>query len=224
MIPKVGTAADVYAVDAFVTGIEDAKRHPKRIGLELIIETALGMQNLPEIAAASSRIESLHFGVADYAASTQARTVNIGGANPDYHVLTDPDESGHRACHWGDMWHFAIARMVMVARAAGLRPVDGPFGDISDESGFVAQSRRSSALGCEGKWAIHPSQVSAANELFSPSPEEIDKARGILHAMEEAQREGRGAASFGGKMIDLASVRQAETMVRKAEEISARGR
>jgi malyl-CoA/(S)-citramalyl-CoA lyase len=222
MIPKVGTAADVYAVDALVTGIEAAKRHQNRIGFELIIETALGMQNLHEIAAVSSRVESLHFGVADYAASIQARTVNIGGANPSYHVLTDPDEQGNRDTHWGDMWHFAIARLVMVARANGLRPVDGPFGDISDVNGFVAQSRRSAALGCEGKWAIHPSQVGVANELFGPSPAEIDKAQGILRAMAEAHREGRGAASFEGKMIDFASVRQAETLVRKAEEIRAR--
>ena len=224
MIPKVGTASDVYAVDALVTGIEAAKCHPNRIGFELIIETALGMQNMHEIAAASPRVESLHFGVADYAASTQARTMSIGGANPDYHVLTDPDESGHRGTHWGDMWHFAIARLVMVARANGLRPIDGPFGDISDVRGFVAQSRRSATLGCEGEWAIHPSQVGVANELFGPCPAEIDKARGILQAMAEAQREGRGAASFEGKMIDLASVRQAEVLVRKSEAISARSR
>ena len=222
MIPKVGTAADVYAVDALVSGIEAAKGYPGRIGFELIIETALGMQNVNEIAAASRRIESLHFGVADYAASTQARTINIGGANPDYHVLTDPDEQGNRGVHWGDMWHFAIARLVMVARANGLRPVDGPFGDLSDPSGFVAQARRSAAQGCEGKWAIHPSQVGVANEIFSPCADEIERARGILRAMNEAQRDGRGAASYGGKMIDFASVRQAETVVRKAAEISAR--
>jgi malyl-CoA/(S)-citramalyl-CoA lyase len=222
MIPKVGTAADVYAVDALVSGIEAAKGYRSRIGFELIIETALGMQNMHEIAAASRRVESLHFGVADYAASTQARTVNIGGANPEYHVLTDPDERGNRGVHWGDMWHFAIARLVMVARANGLRPVDGPFGDISDPSGFVSQARRSAAQGCEGKWAIHPSQVGVANEIFSPCEAEVDKARGILEAMAEAERDGRGAASYEGKMIDFASVRMAEVVVRKAAEISAR--
>ena len=112
MIPKVGTAADVYAVDMMVTQIEDAKGYKKRIGFEHIIETALGMQNVSEIAAASKRNESLHFGVADYAASTRARTTIIGGVNPDYSVLTDPLADGSRAVHWGDMWHYALARMV----------------------------------------------------------------------------------------------------------------
>jgi malyl-CoA/(S)-citramalyl-CoA lyase len=222
MIPKVGTGADVYAVDALVSGIESAKGYRTRIGFELIIETALGMQNMHEIAAASPRIESLHFGVADYAASTQARTMSIGGANPDYHTLTDPDELGNRGVHWGDMWHFALSRVVMVARANGLRPVDGPFGDISDPMGFEAQARSSAALGCEGKWAIHPSQVDLANQLFRPGDAEVERAKGILRAMEDAQREGRGAISYEGKMIDLASLRQAETLVRKANEISAR--
>jgi malyl-CoA/(S)-citramalyl-CoA lyase len=222
MIPKVGTAADVYAVDALVSGIESAKGFQTRIGFELIIETALGMQNIDEIAAASPRVESLHFGVADYAASTQARTMSIGGANPDYHMLTDPDEAGNRGVHWGDMWHFALSRLVMAARANGLRPVDGPFGDISDPIGFESQARRSAALGCEGKWGIHPSQVDHANRIFGPSATEVERARGILSAMEDAQRNGRGAVSYNGKMIDLASLRQAETLVRKADEISAK--
>ncbi len=174
------------------------------------------------IAAASSRIESLHFGVADYAASTQARTMSIGGANPDYHMLTDPDEQGNRGIHWGDMWHFAVSRLVMVARANGLRPVDGPFGNISDPIGFEAQARRSAALGCEGKWAIHPSQIDLANQIFRPGDAEIKRAQGILQAMEEAQRDGQGAVSYEGKMIDLASLRQAETLVRKANDISAK--
>lgn len=222
MIPKVGTASDVYAVDALVSGIESAKGFSRRIGFELIIETALGMQNMDEIAAASSRVESLHFGVADYAASTQARTMSIGGANPEYRVVTDPDEGGNRSVHWGDMWHFALSRLVMVARANGLRPVDGPFGDVSDPIGFEAQARRSAALGCEGKWGIHPSQLDLANRIFCPSDVEVDRARGILVAMEDAQRDGRGAVSYEGKMIDLASLRQAETVVRKADEISTR--
>jgi malyl-CoA/(S)-citramalyl-CoA lyase len=221
MIPKVGTAADVYAVDMLVTQCEAAVGRKKRIGFEMIIETALGMQNVHAIAAASKRNESLHFGVADYAASTRARTTNIGGANPDYAVLTDKvDGSDKREVHWGDMWHYAIARMVVAARANGLRPVDGPFGDFSDPEGYRAAGNRAGVLGCEGKWAIHPSQVALANELFSPSAKEVDKARRILVAMAEAQKAGKGAVALDGRLIDLASIRQAEVLVKKAEQVA----
>ena len=219
MIPKVGTAADVYAVDMMVTQIEDAKGYKKRIGFEHIIETALGMQNVSEIAAASKRNESLHFGVADYAASTRARTTIIGGVNPDYSVLTDPAEDGARMTHWGDMWHYALARMVVAARANGLRPIDGPFGDFSDPGGYKAQAMRASTLGCEGKWAIHPSQIDLANELFSPSEKEVTQAQRILDAMEQAQKEGKGAVSLDGRLIDIASIRQAKVLVEKAAQI-----
>ncbi len=221
MIPKVGTAADVYAVDMLVTQCEAAIGRKKRVGFEMIIETALGMQNVHAIAAASKRNESLHFGVADYAASTKARTTNIGGANPDYSVLTDKlAGSDRREAHWGDMWHYAVARMVVAARANGLRPVDGPFGDFSDPDGYRAAGNRAGVLGCEGKWAIHPSQVALANELFSPSAKEVDKARRILAAMAEAQKAGKGAVALDGRLIDLASIRQAEVLVKKAEQVA----
>jgi len=223
MIPKVGTAADVYAVDMMVTQIEQAKGFTKRIGFEHIIETALGMQNVSEIAAASKRNESLHFGVADYAASTRARTTNIGGANPDYAVLTDAGD-GDRERHWGDMWHYAIARMVVAARANGLRPIDGPFGDFSDPDGYVAAARRAAVLGCEGKWAIHPSQIDLANQVMSPGKEEVERAQRILAAMREAEAQGKGAVSLDGRLIDYASIRQAEVLVEKARAIESRGR
>jgi malyl-CoA/(S)-citramalyl-CoA lyase len=223
MIPKVGTAADVYAVDMLVTQVETAKSRKKRIGFELIIETALGMANIHEIAKASKRNESLHFGVADYAASTRARITGIGGPNPDYAVLTDKAEDGTREVHWGDRWHYAIARMVVAARANGLRPIDGPFGDFGDDDGYRAQARRSAVLGCEGKWAIHPKQVALANEVFTPPAKEIDRARRILQAMEEAKREGRGAVSLDGRLIDIASIRQAEALVATADRIAAAG-
>jgi malyl-CoA/(S)-citramalyl-CoA lyase len=225
MIPKVGTAADVYAVDMLVTQIETAMGRKKRIGFELIIETALGMQNIHEIAAASPRNESLHFGVADYAASTRAKTTSIGGPNPHYGVLTDPHGAERRRdYHWGDMWHYAIARMVVAARANGLRPVDGPFGDFSDPDGFRAHAWRATVLGCEGKWAIHPSQISLANEINTPPAAEIDKARRILAAMRAAESSGQGAAALDGKLIDYASVRQAQHLVTLADAIAARAR
>ncbi|SLN32705.1 HpcH/HpaI aldolase/citrate lyase family protein [Oceanibacterium hippocampi] len=223
MIPKVGTASDVYAVDMLITQIETAIGRKKRIGLEMIIETALGMQNIGEIAAASPRNESLHFGVADYSASTRARTTGIGGPNPLYGVLTDPDDAGRREYHWGDMWHYAISRMVVAARANGLRPIDGPFGDFSDEAGFRAHANRAAILGCEGKWAIHPKQIGPTNEVMTPAVAEVEKARRILAAMEQAKRDGQGAVALDGKLIDLASIRQAEAMVAQAEAIAARG-
>jgi len=220
MIPKVGTAADVYAVDMLATQVEDAVGRKKRLGFELIIETALGMANVDAIAGASKRLESLHFGVADYAASTRARTTVIGGPNPLYGVLTDADEAGRREYHWGDMWHYAVARMVVAARANGLRPIDGPFGDIQDPEGYKAQARRSAVLGCEGKWAIHPSQIDLANEIFAPSEKEVEKANRILAAMEQAQKEGKGAVTLDGRLIDIASIKQAENLVRKAKQIA----
>jgi malyl-CoA/(S)-citramalyl-CoA lyase len=220
MIPKVGTASDVYAIDMLCTQIETARGRKKKIGFELIIETALGMQNIETIAPASKRNESLHFGVADYAASTRARTTSIGGANADYAVLTDADAAGARQTHWGDMWHYATARMVVAARANGLRPIDGPFGDYSDAEAFKAAARRAAVLGCEGKWAIHPSQIALANEVMSPSEAEIAKARRILEAMAVAAREGKGAVSLDGRLIDYASIRQAEVLVKKAEQIA----
>ena len=221
MIPKVGTAADVYAVDMLVTQVEDAVGRKKKIGFEMIIETALGMANVNEIAGASPRNESLHFGVADYAASTKARTTVIGGPNPLYGVLTDADANGAaREFHWGDMWHYAIARMVVAARANGLRPIDGPFGDFSDPDGYKAQAYRAAVLGCEGKWAIHPSQIDLANEINSPSDAEVEKAKRILEAMEEAQREGKGAVALDGRLIDIASIKQAEVLVQKAKMIA----
>jgi malyl-CoA/(S)-citramalyl-CoA lyase len=220
MIPKVGTAADVYAVDMLVSQVEDAVGRKKKIGFELIIETSLGMANVNEIAAASKRNESLHFGVADYAASTRARTTSIGGPNPLYGVLTDKEGEAPRDYHWGDMWHYAVARMVVAARAHGLRPIDGPFGDFSDPDGFRAQADRSAVLGCEGKWAIHPSQIGLANEVNSPSKAEIDKAKRILQAMRQAQKEGKGAVSLDGRLIDIASIKQAEVMVKKARQVA----
>ena len=221
MIPKVGTAADVYAVDMMVTQIEAAKGYKKRIGFEHIIETALGMQNVSEIAGASPRNESLHFGVADYAASTRARTTIIGGVNEDYSVLTDPAKDGSRDVHWGDMWHYALARMVVAARANGLRPIDGPFGDFSDPDGYRAAAKRAAVLGCEGKWAIHPSQAALANEVMSPSDSEVDRAERILKAMADAEMAGKGAVSLDGRLIDYASIRQAEVLIEKVKQVAA---
>ena len=217
MIPKVGTPADIYAVDMLVTQAEAAAKRKKRIGFELIIETALGMANVKDIAFASKRNESLHFGVADYAASTRARTTNIGGVSPDYVVLADAD-GGDRPVSWIDPWQVPLSQMVVAARAAGLRPVDGPFGDIKDQDGYKAAAKRFATLGGEGKWAIHPSQIELANEIFAPSAKEVERAKRILAAMEQAAKDGRGAVTLDGRLIDIASIRQADNLVHKAKQ------
>src|SRR6202166_1120773 len=169
LIPKAGVAADVYAVDMMVTQIEAATKRTKRIGFEVLIETALGMANVEAIAQSSRRLEAMSFGVADYAASTRARTTVIGGAHKDSGVLTDKDADGKREYFWTDPWHAAQTRMMVACRAYGLRPIDGPFGDFNDPDGYVAAANRAAVLGYEGKWAIHPSQIELANQVYTPS-------------------------------------------------------
>ena len=207
LIPKAGTPCDVYMVDAMVSQIEEAKGIEHSIGLEVLIETALGMANVEAIATSSKRLEAMHFGVADYAASCRARTVNIGGLNPDYP---------------GDQWHAALSRMTVACRAYGLRAIDGPFGDFNDPEGYVLAAKRGAALGIEGKWAIHPSQIPLANEVFSPPESEVDRAKRILEALAKAAREGKGAAQLDGRMIDAASARMAENVVKVDEAIRAK--
>jgi citrate lyase subunit beta/citryl-CoA lyase len=209
LIPKVGVYADIYMVEAMLNQLEMQQGLTHKIGIEALIETALGMANVEDIArqGAAGRLEALHFGVADYAASNRARTTNIGGLNPDYP---------------GDQWHFAISRMTVACRAFGLRAIDGPFGDIKDPEGFNLAAKRAAALGCEGKWAIHPSQISLANEVFTPPPAEIDKAKRILVALQEAAAQGKGAAALDGRLIDAASEKMANNIVRTAEAIAAK--
>jgi citrate lyase beta subunit len=204
LVPKVGVPADLYCVETLVDQIEQAKGYQTKVGIEALIETALGMANVETIASSAGRLEALHFGVADYAASNRARTVSIGGLNPNYP---------------GDQWHFALSRMIVACRAYGLRPIDGPYGDYSDPDGFRAGARRAAALGCEGKWAIHPRQVELANEVFSPPEDEVDRARRIIEALRQAGAQGKGAASVDGKMIDAASERMAQTVIAMDEAI-----
>jgi malyl-CoA/(S)-citramalyl-CoA lyase len=224
LVPKVGAPSDVEFVATLLDQIEQRNGWPAgRIGIHILIETAKGMANVEAISRARpDRLEAMVFGVADYAASVQARTTNIGGANPDYAVLTDPDAAGARETHWGDQWHFGISRMVAACRAEGLRPIDGPFGDYNDADGYRAAARRAAALGCEGKWAIHPSQVALANEVFTPADAEVERAERILQSMEEAAKEGKGAVSLDGRLIDAASIRMAQNLMTKVEQMRAR--
>ncbi len=223
MIPKVGTPADIYAVDMLLTQIETAKGFKNRIGISLLVETALGIQNLHEIAAASPRNESILFGAGDYAASTGMQSTHIGGVNTDYAVLGGGIDDENREAHFNDMWHYVLSRIVVAARANGLQPVDGPFAFFKDSEGYKAAAKRAAVLGFEGKMVIHPSQIEVANELFSPSDKAIEQAKKVIAAMEEAEREGRGAVTLDGRMIDIASIRQAEVVVKKADMIAKKG-
>jgi malyl-CoA/(S)-citramalyl-CoA lyase len=221
MIPKAGNAKDVYAVDAMVSAIEAQKGRDKRLGLEVIIETAAGLAHVEEIAASSPRMQAMSIGPADYAAFMGMQTTAIGGTQANYFMLEDPRaDGGERARHYADPWHYPCVAIVAACRTHGLLPVDGPFGDFSDPEGFKAQALRSATLGMVGKWAIHPSQVAMCNEIFTPSEEAVKRARRVLEAMEEAKRKGAGAVALDGKLIDLASIRQAEVIVKQAEMIA----
>ena len=214
LIPKVGTAQDVYAVDMLVTQVEDAMGLKKRIGLECLIETALGGANVMSIATASKRLEAFHFGVGDYAASMRSRTTIIGGLNPDY------------VCEGAlnDQWHTSQVQMLTACRAFGLRAIDGPFGDFSDDDAYRAAARRVAALGYDGKWAIHPKQIPLANEVMSPPDKDVTHARRVLEALDDAAKKGAGAAQLDGKMIDIASEKMALNLISQADQIAAKAK
>ncbi|MGJ5621410.1 L-malyl-CoA/beta-methylmalyl-CoA lyase [Sulfitobacter sp. MF3-043] len=216
MIPKVGCAADVYAVDALVTAIETAKGRSRKISFEVIIESAAGIVHVEEIAASSPRLQAMSLGAADFAASMGMQTTGIGGTQENYYMLRDG------AKHWSDPWHWAQAAIVAACRTHGVLPVDGPFGDFSDDDGFRAQARRSATLGMVGKWAIHPRQIAIANEVFTPSAEAVAEAREILAAMEAAKANGEGATVYKGRLVDIASIKQAEVIVRQSEMIAGK--
>lgn len=215
MIPKVGCAADIYAVDALVTAVERAKGRSKPVSFEVIIESAAGIAHVEEIAAASPRMQAMSLGAADFAASMGMATTGIGGTQENYYMLHEGQK------HWSDPWHWAQAAIVAACRTNGLLPVDGPFGDFSDEEGFRAQALRSATLGMVGKWAIHPKQITLANEVFTPSEAAVAEAREILAAMEQATARGEGATIYKGRLVDIASIKQAEVIVRQSEMIAA---
>jgi malyl-CoA/(S)-citramalyl-CoA lyase len=211
MIPKVGCAADLYAVDALVTAVERATGRTKPVGFEVIIESAAGISHVEEIAAATPRLQAMSLGAADFAASMGMQTTGIGGTQENYYMLRQG------AAYWPDPWHWATAAIVAACRTHGVLPVDGPFGDFSDDAGFRAQAQRAATLGMVGKWAIHPRQVALANEVFTPSAAAVAEAREILEAMAQAKARGEGATVYKGRLVDIASIKQAEVIVRQAE-------
>ena len=196
VIPKVNHPCEVKAVDYILTQIEQSMGFPEgRIGLEASIETAEGLLRVEEIAFCSERLETLVFGIADYAASVGAMSRGISG-----HGESEDFYPGHR-------WHFPLSRMIMAAKAAGLSAIDAPYGDYKDPEGLRKSCLLATALGCDGKWAIHPDQISIIEEVFSPTEEDIERSRRIIEAYEASKKEGRGSLALDGKMIDGASLR-----------------
>lgn len=216
MIPKVSCAANVYAVDALVTAVERARGRTKPITFEVIIESAAGITHVADIAGFSPCLQAMSLGAADFMASMGMQTTGIGGTQENYCMLQES------ARHWSDPWHWAQTAIVAACRTNGILPVDGPFGDFSDDAGFRAQSRRSATLGMVGKWAIHPRQVALANQIFTPSDTAVAEAREILAAMAEAKARGEGATLYKGRLVDIASIKQADIVVRQSEMIAAK--
>ncbi len=204
IIPKVKSARDVWWVDVLLTQIEKRLKRPQRIGLEVLIEEVEAMIHVEEIARSSSRLEAIIFGHFDYAASQGVDSKVIGGDLDTYP---------------GDLWHYARNKIVIAARAAGIDAVDGPYIDFKNPDGYRRECVRSRTLGFVGKWAIHPTQIDIANHVFSPSQEEVDRARKLDAIYTEAQARGLGAVAFEGKMIDVAIIRNARNIIQKADLI-----
>jgi citrate lyase subunit beta/citryl-CoA lyase len=210
MIPKVESVADVHFVDTLLTQLEQKHRFSRRIGLELQIESARGMENIEAIAGASSRAETLIFGPADFSASLQMPELTAGRLKPEYP---------------GDFWHYFLARIVVAARAHGLQAIDGPYAQIRDIEGLRTFAQRAAMLGFDGKWALHPGQIEVLNEAFSPRQEDFDKACAILDAYREATDVAKtGAVMLGDEMIDEASRKMALVIVERGRSFGLQGR
>ena len=205
VLPKVRSADHVVALDLLLTQIERSTGlEVGRIGIEAQIEDAGGLLAVEAIAAASARVETLVFGPADFMASIAMRTLVVGEQPPGYDV--------------GDAFHYVLMRILLAARAHGKQAIDGPYLQIRDVEGFRRVARRSAALGLDGKWVLHPGQIEAANEVFSPEQRDYDRAENILDAYEWHTSEaggGRGAAMLGDEMIDEASRKMALVVASK---------
>jgi malyl-CoA/(S)-citramalyl-CoA lyase len=219
LLPKTGSAFDVRFVEQVLTLIERETGRSKRVGIEVLIETAMGVANVEEIAQASDRLEAMIFGVGDFTVEMRTHDRVFGRPSERYAVLTDADAAGTRQRHWNDQWHFAMARIATACRAWGLRPIDGPFTDFGDADGYRAAAQRAKALGFEGKWAIHPSQIALANEAFSPSAEELEWAARTRELMERTTRSGQGAVGANGVLIDMAHLKLADSIVQRQKLI-----
>ncbi|MEA2625383.1 MAG: citrate lyase subunit beta / citryl-CoA lyase, partial [Candidatus Binatota bacterium] len=202
IIPKVKSAEHVRWVDVLLTQIEKKRKRERRIALEVLIEEVEAMISVEEIARSTPRLQALIFGPGDYSASQGVKLDAVGGLAPDYP---------------GDLWHYARNKIVIAARAAGIDAIDGPFADFKNPDAYRKEASRAAILGFVGKWAIHPSQVEVANQVFSPTPEEVERARRMIQAYDEAEAKGLGAVAVEGVMVDAASVRILRNTTDKAE-------
>lgn len=220
LLPKTACAADVQFLDRLITMVERDIQRARPIGIEVLIETAMGVAHVEEIAASSPRLEAMIFGVGDYSVDMQTNDRVFGKVNPDY-AMDSTGAAGGRSSHVNDQWHFALARIANACRAYGLRPIDGPFTDYGDADAYRASAVRSRALGFEGKWAIHPSQIEIANEVYSPATEQVAWAQQIVDALDLSNKEGRGAVGVGKVLVDMAHYKVASRIISRAQVISS---
>ena len=223
MVPKVQGAEDIHYVDRLLAQLEAKAGLDRPILVHAILETARGMVNVEEICGASPRMQGLSLGPADLAADRRMKTTRVGGGHPGYLVRQDPtsgseeDIAADRGVFQQDLWHYTIARMVDACAMHGIYPFYGPFGDIADVVACEDQFRNAFLLGCVGAWSLHPKQIAIANQVFSPSAEDVAHARRVVEAMGD----GTGAVMLDGKMEDDASLKQCLVMVELAEQLAA---
>jgi malyl-CoA/(S)-citramalyl-CoA lyase len=219
MVPKVEGPQDIHYVDRLLAQLEAKAGLERPILVHAILETALGVANLEEIAAASPRIQGMSFGPADLAASRRMKTTRVGGGHPGYRTIADPDPENPdapRPSYQQDPWHYSIARMVDACTAVGALPFYGPYGDIKDVEGCETQFRAAFLLGCVGAWSLHPVQIGIAKRVFSPDPDEVAFAKKVIEAIPD----GRGVHMIDGKMQDDATWKQCQVMVKLAEMLA----
>ena len=220
MVPKVEGAWDIHYVDRLLAQLEAKAGIKRPILIHALLETALGVANVEEIAYASPRMQGMSFGPADLAASRRMKTTRVGGGHPGYRVIEDPqtdDPDEQRPSAQQDLWHYSIARMVDACASAGILPFYGPFGDIKDVVGCEAQFRSAFLMGCVGSWSLHPVQIEIAKKVFSPDPDEVKFALKVIEAIPD----GRGVHMIDGKMQDDATWKQCKVMVDLARMVSA---
>ena len=220
MVPKVEGPWDIHYVDRLLAQLEAKAGLQRPIMVHALLETALGVNNIDDIATASPRMQGMSLGPADLAASRRMKTTRVGGGHPGYRVISDPDpearEGTPRESAQQDLWHFSLGRMVDACTGAGLLPFYGPFGDIKDVAGCEAQFRAAFIMGCVGTWSLHPVQIDIAKRVFSPDPDEVKFAKRVIEAIPD----GRGVHMIDGKMQDDATWKQCRVMVDLAEMLA----